>query len=369
MPFDVELRVTPDTDTFELRLIETEATKSAFDALAASLLRPIDDMNPLAIFVSDLANRSVRTISNNLTGTLSLRNGFTLEEFQSASHPDDIAHDEEYLRRRARLQDDQYAVFTQRMRGKNNEWRMVTGRTRVLARDSEGVPNRGLGVLFDTTEFNEIYQALNTATQRLATAEQSERQRLGRELHDVIGQELAAARVTIASLRQSPECAQVTGTLNELDSLVKKSQDEIRSLAFLLHPPDLAELGLVDALDQLCLGLSGRFQIPIRFAVDCKRQRFEPDVEYALYRVVQEALMNVHVHASANEAEVRVASAGPVLELSVTDDGVGMNCGQTYPRPGVGIAGMRARMSQIGGTLELADRDPGLIVTAVARVA
>jgi signal transduction histidine kinase len=128
----------------------------------------------------------------------------------------------------------------------------------------------------------------------------------------------------------------------------------------------LDEEGLAVALTTLIRGLSSRMRIRIDLVCDVHRLRSSPEVEYALYRVVQEALINVHKHAAATRAEVRYYHRRGGLVLEVEDDGIGMDCeSELAMATGVGIQGMCARVAQLGGTLTLSSPARGVLVRAV----
>jgi signal transduction histidine kinase len=223
-----------------------------------------------------------------------------------------------------------------------------------------------LGLIFDASHFHVVNLALMDATSAVENAEVSERTRFGRELHDSISQLLLGARMSLEIASSLPQ-ADVPNALTEIDSMIGAVQEEVRGLSFLLHPPALTERGLVTALDDLCAGLRLRLRLPVHFQADPELPTLPEAVQYALYRIVQEALVNVHQHACATRAEVLLLRVSENIELVVSDDGGGiteLNHGQV-PQ-GVGIASMKERMTRIGGSLELVNGCPGL--TLIARV-
>jgi signal transduction histidine kinase len=140
----------------------------------------------------------------------------------------------------------------------------------------------------------------------------------------------------------------------------------MRALAFLLHPPELDELGLSKSLDRFCAGFAHRTGLAIDFILGRLPGGLSSAAEHALFRVCQEALMNVHVHAFARCVTVRIGMRRQNLLLEVQDDGIGVEAPARLEQDGVGLASMRARMAEVGGELTFDLTGPGL--TVVARI-
>lgn len=145
---------------------------------------------------------------------------------------------------------------------------------------------------------------------------------------------------------------------------------EIRTFSYLLHPPQLKRLGLAAALTRFVEAFGRRSGLAVRIDVQGEPRPLEADLELALYRVAQEAVMNVHRHARAERLQVRLIPSATSVRLEIEDDGVGLADADPVGGPGeggVGIAGMRTRLAQLGGALELV-RLPqgGLCVRATA---
>lgn len=356
-------------ESAQLRLIETARTRQTLDQAVSSLFQPTDLRSPSFIYISEVATGRVRTLRNNLSASLGLGNCFTHDEFRAVSHPDDIRRDAAYLNERLRLSDEECITFDQRMRTLAGHWQPVAARSRVVARDPDGMPCNMLGVVFDAGDYHSTRDALTEATAALIQAEKTERENIGRNLHDSLSQLLVAAKWTASSLQTDESISQAAAErLEELGALIGAALDEIRAFSFLLHPPGLDELGLSDAVAQLCRGLSWRFNMPIVFEADPAIPRIDEEVEFALFRMVQEALLNAHRHAQAKEIRVSCKRSEGMLELAVRDDGIGLKRPPgTVLAEGVGLSGMRARIAQAGGSLTIEDADPGLrIVASVA---
>lgn len=362
----VDVSLSHKPGSVQLRLIETARTKRSLQKLIASLFQPAAGRSPFFLYMSDVRTRRVRAICNNLTDRFGLGNCFSFAEFQAVSHPEDIQRDAAYLEERLSLPDNECITFDQRMRTVTGEWQLVAARSRVLARGPDGLPSNMMGIVFDASDYHGANLALEKATVALSRAEKIERENLGRNLHDSLSQILVGAKLAAAALDLGDLTAPaVSARVTELDTLIGTALEEIRAFSFLLHPPDLEELGLVETIERLCRGLSWRFGLPIFFEADViPRQREE--VEFALFRVVQEALMNVHRHACANEATVALRLRDQTLELEVRDDGIGMPSDGPDADivEGVGLSGMRSRISLIGGRLDWKNVNPGLRICA-----
>lgn len=180
-------------------------------------------------------------------------------------------------------------------------------------------------------------------------AQETERRRLGRELHDSTGQLLLALKLSVAHLREIQGLADTEEILSEIDDMVGQIDSEIRTFSFLNYPSELGKCGLLGALQTLTRGFGRRTGVHIDFQSSCK-QPCSGDIASALLRVAQEALMNIHRHAGATTVRVSLEEHDGILELSVRDDGRGMpSAGHYAVVNGVGLQGMRHRIERLGG--------------------
>ena len=149
----------------------------------------------------------------------------------------------------------------------------------------------------------------------------------------------------------------------------------IRTLSYLLHPPFLDEAGLVSAVRWYAEGFAGRSGVKVDLDLPAAFRRLPQDVETALFRVVQEALINIHRHAASPSALIRLRNGTSGLTLEIEDHGRGMPPELMAQLPsgggalGVGVAGMRERLQQLGGTLEIESGERGTVVRARVPVA
>ncbi len=151
--------------------------------------------------------------------------------------------------------------------------------------------------------------------------------------------------------------------------MVDRAIQQVRSISHLLHPPLLDEVGLISALRWFLEGLTERSGIKIRLEVDSPDLgRLKSELETAIFRIVQEALTNMFRHSGARNGSVRILEKAGNIIVTVTDDGKGIGEDVIQLRPdsvGVGIGGMRQRVSELGGTLRLTNAKPGTIVEVV----
>ncbi len=213
--------------------------------------------------------------------------------------------------------------------------------------------------------------SLRTLTARVLQIQDDERRRVSRELHDSIGQYLAAAKINLSMLSEAmPNHA----GLAEASDLIDKANAETRTISYLLHPPLLDEVGLPSAVKWYVEGVARRsgFQVEMEFAEDVRR--LPRLVEIALFRIIQEALTNIHRHAETDRAVIKIARSQNNIVLEVRDFGKGMspsdlqNIRQNSGPTGVGLAGMRERITQLGGRLEIASNRQGTSLTVLVPV-
>jgi signal transduction histidine kinase len=193
--------------------------------------------------------------------------------------------------------------------------------------------------------------------------------RLGRELHDSTSQFLVAAELGLTALLQAPDIsAQYRRSLDDVRACLKAAQREIRSFAYFLHQPHLGGLPLGQALEQFCEGFGRRSGLAISTSIEAFPTPLPMDVEHELFRVCQEAVMNVYRHAGAKNVRVHLAAIGDHVILEVSDDGRGMDSILNF-ESGVGIPAMRARMASVAGNLNVRNLAPGTSVMASVPIA
>lgn len=191
----------------------------------------------------------------------------------------------------------------------------------------------------------------------LLKAQEDERKRISRELHDETGQALMVIRLYLSMLDNSVSTRTAKAKITELFEVVDRTIEGIRRIIARLSPLLLQELGLVAAIRKEAKDLARQAGVQARVAISDEIGRMAPEVEAALYRVVQESLHNVAKHAHARTVDIDMSRAEGVLRLMIEDDGVGMSAAPPNPqRRSFGLAGMRERISTLGGNMKVTSR-------------
>jgi signal transduction histidine kinase len=207
---------------------------------------------------------------------------------------------------------------------------------------------------------------------RLMTLQDQERRRIARELHDTAGQTLAAMKMSIALIRQADTAnPRLQPLIDDLNALVDGALQEVRTASYLLHPPLLDEAGFASAARWFVEGFATRSGIQVQCDIPEKFERPGRDRELVLFRILQESLTNVHRHSEATTATVRLARHNGMVQLEIADNGKGIpeerlrHLNTSADKAGVGITGMRERVRELGGTLEIRSLSRGTSVSAV----
>jgi PAS domain S-box-containing protein len=281
--------------------------------------------------------------------------------FAHLTHPDDLELDREQFQRLVRGEIGDYRIEKRYIR-KDGAVIWVQTST-ILVKDAAGAPVSAHGMVVDMTESKQAEQEIHRLANHLLHAQDEERRRIARELHDQTAQSLVAMNANLAVLETQPALAdQARRVLSETVEMGRQVLQQIRTLSYLMHPPLLDELGLVSAAEWYVGGFSGRSGIEVTLTAAPGLGRLPADVELALFRVLQESLTNIHRHAGSTTVAVDLARDDHHITLQVADDGHGMEA----VRPvGVGIAGMRERLRQLGGRLDIRSSPAGTTVTAV----
>jgi len=222
-------------------------------------------------------------------------------------------------------------------------------------------------------ELNDSVNQMRTLTGRLMRAQDDERRRIAQMLHETTAQDLAGLKMLLARLNRTCDGLSESerSALTEGMSLAEQSIAQIRTLSYLLHPPFLDEAGLLSALRWYAAGFAERSGIKVDLDLPESFERLPLDTETALFRIVQESLINIHRHAGSDVARIRLLRDARTLVLEIADRGRGIpeeslkrirSGGGAF---GVGIAGMSERTGQLGGSLEITSSDDGTTGTTV----
>lgn len=209
---------------------------------------------------------------------------------------------------------------------------------------------------YDVTELIQLRRMREGFSLSMMEGQAEERRKIAREIHDSTAQLLVGIGLTLAQLKGSRRTNRTMEIILEMEQLLAEAQREIRSISFLTHPPQLDELGLAGALRKLVDGYARRAALTIALDLAFDHQIAWPCAEAAIYRLVQEALSNIHRHSAATQVHVGLYVRRDVAHAVIVDNGVGMARDVIY---GVGIPSMRSRFRELGGRLAIRSARPG----------
>jgi len=221
-------------------------------------------------------------------------------------------------------------------------------------------------------ELHRKTRKLELLNERITLVQEEERRRIARELHDSVGQLLAAIGMNQATLQSesqklSPGAA---SSLAENVALTEEVSKQVRTLSYLLHPPLLDEAGLAPALLCYVEGFSKRSKIDVKLEITPDLGRFPSDMEISVFRLIQECLTNIHRHSGSLTARIRIGRNESSLSVEVEDQGRGISLQNLSAiGAGVGIPGMRERLRRFGGQLQIHSDESGTQLRAVIPVA
>jgi two-component sensor histidine kinase len=213
---------------------------------------------------------------------------------------------------------------------------------------------------------------LQRLSQRLLKVQDEEKRKLSRDLHDSTGQTLAALKISISFLEE--HCKQNPSTMllaSEVTALADQAIEEIRTMSYLLHPPLLDEVGFACAAEWYVEGFAKRTGVNVKLDIATAQERLPIGIEIALFRVLQESLTNVHRHSGASEVSVCFNPQLEKIVLEIRDDGSGIpaerlaRLREATAETGVGLAGMRERMNELNGKLEIESDGHGTTMRAI----
>jgi signal transduction histidine kinase len=224
------------------------------------------------------------------------------------------------------------------------------------------IPVRFLVSHEEITEFTQARYSAVEVGERILEVQAEERQRLATELHDSIGQSLVSLGLWLSRLRMvTPQTEGVATIIRDMSAALGEAQSQIRTLSYLLRPPwPEQECGLENAVRQFVQGFGQRAGLTAEVRLHGPPCRVDRSRELTLFRILQEALVNVHRHAHANGVLVVLTNHGNEVTLQVTDNGHGFPAREgAMVAPGVGILGMRTRIVHFGGELSIESRSDG----------
>jgi PAS domain S-box-containing protein len=227
-------------------------------------------------------------------------------------------------------------------------WVMSSGSRHVFAADGRSLL---MGITFDITERRTSEEALRTLGSRLIEAQEQERKRIARELHDGISQQLALIAVGLQQLKSEP--TERLKRIEKLSDETTRLASEVQALSHQLHSSKLDYLGLVPAIRGLCREISDHQRAVIHFTESNMPKFVPPDVSLALFRITQESLHNSLKYSEVRDFTVRIKGTGTHIELMISDRGAGFDVSEAQRGSGLGLISMRERILAVKGTLSI----------------
>jgi PAS domain S-box-containing protein len=242
--------------------------------------------------------------------------------------------------------------------------------TVTAIRDETGKVVSWVAVVRDISDLKRAEVELRQLSQRIITAQEAERLRVARELHDGVNQIIASAKMRLLKVQNSldrggPAAKEILG---RCANLLVQALEENRRIAHNLRPSDLDDLGLAAACRNLCKEVQSRTNMTVTCSISCIDRRLPRDLELNLFRMIQEAMNNVEKHAQAKKVKVQIAFRDGVIQLKVQDDGRGFDPKDAKSTGGkghgIGLTNIRERTTLLGGSWEIASKaNRGTVIT------
>ena len=232
---------------------------------------------------------------------------------------------------------------------------VCTESTASLIRNRDGSPQYFVGEVLDVTKRKEAEEALSTINRRLIEAQEQERGRIARDLHDDINQRLAMLAIDIEELQQNlpASAGEIKPTLIEFREGIVEISSELQSISHQLHLPQLEYVSLAASMRTLCREFARRHKVKIDFTHDEIPNPVPHDISVCLYRVLQEALHNATKHSQVRHFEVRLGYSPDQVQLTVADHGTGFDAQTVLNSEGLGLISMRERVRLVNGIFEI----------------
>jgi signal transduction histidine kinase len=218
--------------------------------------------------------------------------------------------------------------------------------------------------MHDITARKEAERSLQQLSGRLLRLQDEERRRIARQLHDITAQNLAVLRMNLSRISRFAVDPEIKDSVAESIALTEQSIGEIRTFSYLLHPPLIDEAGLLPSLRWFARGFQERSGITVKLTAPEELDRLPSELETAVFRIVQEALTNIQRHSGSAVADIRLEKEPRSIRLEIEDKGHGLPAHlrdqqEALMASGVGIAGIRQRVRELGGKMQIESEDRG----------
>lgn len=342
------------TQLYSLRAVAPRNTEQQLQC-QAELLALAEKSGGLGTWEIDITSHRM-VFSDNLCRMLGYPHGtpFRDEEYWSMLHPAD--RDEAH--HIATLAIHAHAPYEYAARiyatDRRIHWHIMSG---LPLSGENGKLERIIGVYRDITDETRADDEMHRLLEELMRVRDSERREMARELHESAGQTLAALKMNLARLNEElpPDCEKGREFIKSSRELADEAVREVRTISYLMHPPMLDEAGLYPALRWFVRGFSERSKIRVELEISENFGRQPQEIETTIFRIVQEALTNVHRYSGSHSASVRLRRNSTSICVEIQDSGCGMQSSETSVREsvsrGVGLAAMRERIKELNGSL------------------
>ncbi len=266
---------------------------------------------------------------------------------------------------------DVFREYRMRHKDGGTRWIMIRG---LVTRDASGAPVRSLGTGVDVTDLKLAEQSVRHLTREIINAQENERARIARELHDNVAQDLSSLKIACEAIFEAVEAIapEVRERFAESSRILQGAIISIREMAYALRPSNLDHLGFVRTVERYCRDFEEKTGIRTLFLqTGMDGVSLGAETEINLFRVVQEALGNVRRHAKASEVSVKIVESHPFIILRVEDNGVGFDVGPgisaAMEEKRMGLGSMRERVKLLGGNLRILSA-PGQGTRVIAEI-
>lgn len=323
------------------------------------------------VFDWDVASNTVwrSDALETLLGYQSASLGSNPDDWLSVIHPEDR---ESFREARRRFVEDGGDLMLEEFRVRRRDGSFASVMSRAYAvRDASGRAIRVIGAVTDVSRQKEAernlaesQKRLMALSRRLLSAQEAERKRVARDLHDQLGQSLTALKYAV---RKTSE-GQTSRSAEELGRMIDEAIDDVRRIARKLRPPLLDQLGLVTALEREVSEFSVSTGVTASVSSEPESLILDPDLSITCFRIAQEALTNVARHAGASEVRIHLEQSATRTVMRIHDNGQGISVDEAYGRTSLGIIGMKERARLLGGDVEIAHgAEGGTVVTLTMR--
>ncbi len=293
----------------------------------------------------------------------------TLETINKLIHPEDRelvskAEVDYITQKKERL------MLEFRLRTKSGDYKWIASRGKTVEFDSNGNPKRLMGAHIDITELKEAEQQIKELSRQILSAQEIERQKIARELHDNIAQNLSSSKILLQALfaEEADLSVEAKDKAKHITDTIQSCIKDVRNMSYDLCPPEIDQLGLVKVVAKFCEDFSKREKIKIDFsALGVNEDLLDREININLYRITQEALNNIKNHAEATSVTIKLISSFPEIILRIEDDGKGFNVksrkAAALSEKRMGLENMKERVRLLRGEIRFqAKKNKGTII-------